>query len=154
MTRIALALVACLALLPVACGNPKVQLPDPLEVVYLPLDGAIGVELDAAVQVYFSGDVDADSVTDDSVVLEEATEGDDLENCGSWEKVNFVPAVVADNPRVVRLGGDADQLSTGTCYRITCTTDVQGLELGPLADLGLANRKGVAVEATFRTRDD
>lgn len=150
MTRIALALVMSLALIPLACGNPEVQLPDRLEVVYLPLDGAIGVELDAAVQVYFSGDVDAASVTVDSVVLDQAPT-EDQDGCGAWGDSGFVPAVLADDPRVVRLGGDADQLSASTCYRITCTTDVQGEELGPLPDLGLAGRKGVAVEAVFRT---
>ncbi len=153
MTRIALALVASLALFPLACGNPEVQLPDPLEVVYLPLDGAIGVELDAAVQVFFSGDVDAASVTGDSVMLHQAPYDAGEDTCGAWEDSGFAAAVVADNPRVVRLGSDAEQLSTGTCYRITCTTDVQGVELGPLADLGLEGRKGVAVEAVFRTRN-
>jgi hypothetical protein len=146
-------LLVSLALSPLACGDPEVKLPDPLEVVYLPLDGAIDVELDVAVQLYFSGEVDDTSVTGSSVMLEQADYDDQEETCGDWSDSGLVPAVLADDPRVIRLGTDADQLSATTCYRITCTTDVQGVELGPLPDLGLTGRKGVAVDATFRTRD-
>jgi len=154
MRRLALALlVAGLAVGPLSCGDPKVKLPDPLEVVYLPLDGAIDVELDVAVKVFFSGEVDAESVTGSSVMLEQATYDAGAQSCGDWESTGLEPAVTADDPQVIRLGTDADQLSTSTCYRITCTTDVQGVELGPLPDLGLDGRKGVAVDAVFRTRD-
>lgn len=153
MTRIALALALTgLALGPFACGDPEVKQPAPLEVVYLPLDGAIDVEFDVAIKVFFSGDVDATSVTTGSVVLEQATYDAGAESCGDWTASGLVPAVTDGDPRVVRLGSDADLLAASSCYRLTCTTDVQGVELGPLADLGIDGRKGVAVDATFRTR--
>ncbi len=150
-------LVFFLLVVPMAsssCGNPEVSLPDALSVVFMPLDGAIDVEPDVPIEIYFSGDVAPDSVTKDTVFLESATF--DGTSCGQWQTVDFFPRVSDVDPRVVIIGSDSDELELDTCYRITCTTGVRGVELGALVDLGLAakkdGRKGIGAEAVFRTR--
>jgi hypothetical protein len=128
--------LAALLLAGAGCGSPEVPAPDSLEVVFLPLAGARDVALDATPKVYFNGDVDGASVTGTSVYLESATlnwnQAEGRGACeGAWSSVPGQPGV--EGP-VVTLTPDAD-LSDTTCYRLTCTTSVQGSELGPLRAL-------------------
>ncbi len=138
-----------------SCGNPEVSLPDTLSVVFMPLDGAVDVEPDVSIKIYFNGDVAKASVTKDTVFLEKAPF--DETSCGTWELTDMEPKVDSDDPRIVIIGSQGNNaLELHTCYRITCTTDVRGVELGALVDQGLAakegGRKGIGAEAVFRTR--
>ena len=136
-----------------ACGDPIVKLPPALEVSYLPLDGAVDVALDMAVEIYFSAAVDPASVAAQSVILEEATLTAGV--CGSdWTAVAWEPAVDSDQSQRVRIGDDQNSLSADSCYRIVLTTGVKGVDYGPMMDLGLQGREGVAAEAIFMTGQD
>ncbi len=116
----------------------------------MPLDGRVDQELDVEVLIYFSGEVDPGSVTTDSVMLDSAVFDDGA--CGAeWTAAGLEPVVDGDRPRVVRLGGQQD-LSTDMCYRISCTTGVSGVNLGPLVDLRIPGRPGIGAEAEFSTR--
>ncbi len=136
----------------VGCGNPEVNQPDPLEVIHMPLDGAVDVEPDVAVRIHFSDAVDTGSVGADTVWLESAAW--DGAACGdSWTNTEWVAAVEQDQPNVIRIGTDADSLESGTCYRVLCTTALQGLDSGPLPALGHPDLPAdIAAVARFRTR--
>lgn len=135
----------------VGCGNPTVTLPAALVVVHMPLDGAINVEPDAEVAIYFSGDVDPDSIGTDTILLETAV-WDDLTKCSEWTALGWLSVVDAEQARKVRVGSDQDALGLGACFRLVCTTGVRGTELGPLVDLGMPGRPGIGDEAAFFTR--
>jgi hypothetical protein len=144
-----LALVAGLG----ACGDPIVKLPPVLEVIYLPLDGAVDVALNVPVEIYFSDEVVPASVTAQSVLLErdDVTAG----ACGSdWTAVGWEAGVDPNQAKRVRIGNDKNELVAERCYRIVLTTDVKGVEFGHMMDLGMQGREGVAAEAIFMTGQD
>ncbi|HOX43111.1 MAG TPA: Ig-like domain-containing protein [Myxococcota bacterium] len=149
-----LALLALAGLLG-ACGDPVVEAPDALEVVYLPLDGAVDVDPAVQPMVYFSGAVDGASISETSVLLASATPG--AEGCleVTWTELGSGAAVDAMDPALVLINpATASQdafLLPQTCYRLTLTTAVKGSKLGPLADLGIPERPGIGAEATFQT---
>jgi hypothetical protein len=155
--NLTLAALALLALAGVfgACGDPVVEAPDALEVVYLPLDGAVDVDPAVQPMVYFSGAVDASSVGETSVLLASATPG--TEGCleVTWTELGSGAEVDSMDPALVLITpATADQdtyLLPQTCYRLTLTTAVKGAKLGPLADLGIPERPGIGAEAVFQT---
>lgn len=134
------------------CGNPQVNQPDPLEVVHMPLDGAVDVEPDVAVRIYFSDAVDAGSLQAGTVWLESAAWDGSV--CGeSWTNTEWAAAVEQDQPNVIRIGTEAESLEPDTCYRVLCTTGLQGVNSGPLPALGHPELPAdVAAVARFRTR--
>jgi hypothetical protein len=147
---------ALLALLGAACGEPTVQIPAPLEVAYMPLDGAIGLATDITPQVVFSGQVDAATVSAQSVLLASAP----LDGSGScadaiYESLESDAGLAGDNPNLLEVTPGTAQpgavLAPATCYRLTLTTALKGVELGPLVDLGISDRPGVGAEAYFQT---
>ncbi len=147
----ALALAALLA----ACGEPVVEAPAALEVVYLPLDGAVDVDPAVQPMVYFSGPVDPASVSESTVLLASATPGEDGCLEVTWAELGSGPEVDGSDPHLVVItpstAAQDSYLQPQTCYRLTLTTAVKGAELGPLADLGIPDRPGVGAEAVFQT---
>ena len=143
------------------CGSPQMESPDSLEVVFLPLAGAQNVALDVEPKVYFSGDVDASSEHTTSVVLESTalnlnSDTEKYECESTWLSVDGQPQVDESNSRAVVFSPSAN-FSEQTCYRLTCTTDVQGTALGPLEALPCnpeeqsSCRKNVGAEEIFWT---
>jgi len=128
--------LAALVLAGAGCGSPEVAAPDSLEVVFLPLSGARDVPLGTDVKIYFNGVVDGSSVTSTSVFLESATlDWNAEENQGTCEgSWSSVAGQASSDGVMVTLTPDADLADT-TCYRLTCTTAVKGIELGPLRSL-------------------
>jgi hypothetical protein len=140
------------------CGSPEVPAPDSLEWVFLPLAGAREVPLDATPKVYFNGEVDGASVTADSVYLESATlnwnQAEGTGTCeGAWSSV---AGQASAEGSVVTFSPD-EVLLESTCYRFTCTTSIQGSELGPLRALPCnpeekdSCRRDVGAEQVFWT---
>jgi hypothetical protein len=143
-----------LALVLPACGEPVIQAPAPLEVAFMPLDGAVNVVTSLVPQVVFSGAVDEASLGAESVLL--ATARPDAETgCAdvSWQATPSSAALGSGQPHVleVRPAAAGGVLAPDTCYRLTLTTAVRGVDLGPLLDLGLPERPGVGAEAIFQT---
>lgn len=138
-----------------SCGSPQVVSPDSLEAVYLPLAGASGVPLDAQPGLYFSDDVDADSVTGESVYLESGVLEYDNEKAkwvcsGPWESAGGQPEVNPGNTQMVIFTPEA-LLAAETCYRLVCTTAVRGMLLGPLRSARIPDMPGVAAVQVFST---
>jgi hypothetical protein len=132
-----------------ACGEPEVSSPDALKVVFLPLDGAGGVDVSTEPNIYFSDDVLESSLGAGAVFLQSATRTcetneDDVEicTCGTtWSPVEGSASLDTDNPQVAKFVPNAD-LTAETCYLLVFTTSVRGVTKGPLRDLGLtAERK-------------
>jgi hypothetical protein len=152
VASLALSVIAGLA---GACGEPVVEAPAALEVVYLPLDGAVDVDPAVQPMVYFSGAVDAATISETTVLLASAAPG--AEGCqdATWTELGSGAAVDADDAALVLITpATADQdtyLLPETCYRLTVTTAVKGQELGPLVDLGIPERPGIGAEAVFQT---
>jgi hypothetical protein len=137
------------------CGSPEITGPDALEVVFLPLAGAGGVTLDAEPGLYFSDDVDADSVTGKSVYLESGilvynTVKAKWVCLEPWESVSGQPEVNPENPRMV-VFSPAALLEAETCYRLICTTEVGGTTQGPLRSARIPELPGVAAMQVFST---
>jgi hypothetical protein len=134
------------------CGNPEVNQPDALEIIHMPLDGAVDVEPDVAVRIYFSDAVDTGSLGADAVRLESAA-WDGTACAESWTDVGWAAAVDPDQPNAIRIGTEAESLQPGTCYRVLCTTSLQGVDSGPLPALGHPDLPAdTAAVAHFRTR--
>jgi hypothetical protein len=141
------------------CGSPEVSAPDSLDWVKKSHDGARDLPLNVAPSVHFNGDVDGASVTSASVYLESATlNWNAAENKGTCEGAwSPVTGQTATEGEMVSFTPDAD-LVESTCYRMTCTTAVQGTELGPLRaqpcnpDDMESCRRDVGVEQTFWTK--
>jgi hypothetical protein len=140
-----------------ACGNPEVFAPTkPLEVVHMPLAGIIDADWEKALPIiYFSDAVDPTSVNTGSVML--VSSGFDSTACGTdWQTVTIDPQVAEEESHVVMVfpgsASNPEQLHPDTCYQLTCTTEVKGVSLGPLEDLGMLDRLGIGAVFTFRTK--
>lgn len=128
-----------------SCGSPSLAYPDFLLVTaFLPSEGAgnIGVEVEPG--MHFSDAVDPSSVTASSFFLESADgdvvnmecEPDNREpcDCDPWEIAPRVEGErVVDGSRLI-FKPNSD-LETDRCYRLTCTTEIRGMEKGPLQDM-------------------
>lgn len=132
------------ALLVTACGAPELKMPKPLDVVFLPEDGLIDVDITVKPRIYFSGEVDPDSITAESVLLGSAS----LDV--GWNTVTTTAAVDSTQPQIVEVVPAADLLHD-TSYELIITTEVRGKFLAQLPDIGVPDRPGIGAICHFRT---
>ncbi len=140
---------------PVGCGDALLPAANPLHVVFLPLDGAVGVGLDVLPAIYFSDEVDPESITNSTVILSISTaqwdEQDTRWNCAAtWSGVEGQPAVDATEARKL-VFTPTERLSPQSCYRLSCTTALRGLHSHSMRDLFLPDRPGIGAEQSFVT---
>ncbi|RME21884.1 MAG: hypothetical protein D6806_13865 [Deltaproteobacteria bacterium] len=129
------------------CGEPTIDVPEPLRVVYLPLQDARDVDPQMAVfDAYFSGAVYADSINSDSVFVKASpwqcseTDPQDCSCTGQWSDVGGSASQDTGNPSRVVFQPD-DNVDAGTCYVLVFTTAVRGQQAGPLASLGMPDER-------------
>ena len=156
--RVHLGIVIALIFVSVSCGEPQINPPQALHLIYLPLDGAIDVELDVEIQVYFSDAVDQTSIDQFSMKLESADVDDTVDpyQCDDgWSATTWQPARDDTKPQMVEFQPETPGglLNAGTCYQITCTTDVKGENTGPLQDMGDSKHPDVGALGIFRTKE-
>jgi len=119
-----------LALSALACGPASINLPETLAVSYVvPHHGAIDVAVDTSVEIGFNGNVDYSTVTDESIVLEQA-----------GQRVAVQQVFVLDGQIVLLVPETV--LSAGTPYNVMVAGTVAGDASGEL---------GAPLRTRFRT---
>lgn len=163
MKRLAFGLFGLLLILPMAvsCGSASMAPPPYLEVqAFLPEDGATSVGLGVVPTVRFIGEVDDSSVTSESFYLQSTSREYLTLECQPDNR----KACDCD-PWTVDVEGDHDvdgitltflpdpPLDANKCYRLTLTTAIRGVELGPLEDMRwpVECRQNVGAQAIFCT---
>lgn len=160
--------------LALACGSPKVFEPERMQVVYMPLEGAIDVALDVPPIIVFSDEAVVESLKG-SVRLEVAEVKDGScpppdplgSGAKAWSGVDgaagrpvddsmknavvFTTVICTSGPCHSCLPGETCLLPN-KCYRLICTTGLKGKNLGNLKDMGNPLLPGVGAVTTFRTR--
>jgi hypothetical protein len=163
-------LLILLAALDWACGAPEAQVSDSLQVVYLPLDGAIQVDASVLPMAFFSEALDETSITANNINLTSAAtctaetfekvsidpkRGTDPAFAGNAYKqfvkfkdeaqakraVVIVPGSINDNPRT--------PLAKNMCYHLTFSTRIKGESIGSL--LPLPDQPEIGAEIYFST---
>ena len=140
-----------------ACGTPEIQGTRHLQVVYLPLEGAIQVDKEVYPGIWFSDHLDPGSIDEESVRLEmaslvEGTTGH-FACDSSWTAVEGSAQPDANNDHKLVYVPD-EVLLTTTCFRMLVTTRVQGLEQGSLRDLYLPDLERVGAIQSFLTAEE
>lgn len=137
------AAMAALALAASSCGEPALNDPQALQVVFLPLHFARDVAPGVVPRAYFSAAVDAGSLTDQSVFMRSSpwscSDEQDASTCHcgeQWSVVEGQAAPAAGDPAVVEFI-PTNNTAFQTCYLLVFTTAVRGTERGPLESLGL-----------------
>ena len=140
MTRKMLICLSATLLCPGGCGEPTITYPQALEAIFLPLDGARGLGPDTVPSIFFSDEVDGNSVGGDSVLLRatgwSCTTQEEKEVCAcetGWAPVTG--AAQAEGTVVKFL--PASPLPAKSCLAMICTTAVRGKQTAPLRSLGL-----------------
>ena len=137
------------------CGSPEMETPEALAVVYMPLNGAFGVDPSVTPEVYFSATLNESTITGDSVKLQSAsaTQIGNLVECDTeWAAVEG-NASAGSGGRSVIFDPTA-LLAEESCYRLLITTALQGSNKELLRDLELpdATLTDVGAISSFSTR--
>ena len=135
--------IATLALAATSCGEPTLNDPQALQVVFLPLHFARDVSPGVVPRAFFSAAVEEASLTAQSVFLRSSpwscSDEQDPSTCHcgeNWSQVDGQAALAAEDAAVVEFIPTQD-MSFKTCYLLVFTTAVRGIERGPLDSLGL-----------------
>ncbi|MBN2497774.1 MAG: hypothetical protein JXR96_24480 [Deltaproteobacteria bacterium] len=134
------------ALVLAGCGEPSISAPEALEVVYMPLTGAVDVSTDVIPQIIFSADVDMGSVAGSIYLLQtDLSTGEGGLVCGTeWAEVETTWGA-AEQDYILSMTDPA--LDSDSCYMLICTTGLKGRDLGPLENLGLCDKPGEHFQA-------
>jgi hypothetical protein len=141
----------------VGCGAPEIVSPDTLQVIYMPLDGAvIPAQInEMTVSIYFSDNIDgATVVLNESVYLESGTYGPpegqppQRECLNDYQNNNSLVSKEVDE-KVVNVILPA--LDEDKCYRLICTTKLAGTNQGHLRSIGFPDKPTIGAISTFRT---